>query len=155
MTEILKKHLNIIIKKNKILWKGEYVIMKKFKPTIKLLCLSAVIISALSAGAVVIAKSADKNDDMEFSVNISDDNGVILDKIPIGIGVRGDSDGDGDVTIKDAALIARNVARKNISQFSKTLNGAMGDANKDGSLDIRDAAYIARYIASRKNPEKW
>ena len=129
--------------------------MKKIKPTIKLLCIGAVIISALSAGAVVIAKNAEKKDDMEFSVNISDDSGTILDKIPVGIGVRGDADGDGNVTIKDAALIAKYVAKRTIPQFSKTLNGAMGDANKDGSLNIVDAAYIAKYIASRKNPAKW
>lgn len=129
--------------------------MKKIKPTVKLLCISAVIISVLSTGAVVLANNAVKKDDMKFSVNISDDSGVILDKIPIGIGVRGDADGNGEINILDAALIAKYVAKRTIPQFSKTLNGAMADANKDGKLDIVDAAYIARYIASKKNPDKW
>lgn len=131
----------------------------KFKPALKFLFIGAFIISVCSAGAVVIAGNFRKNDDMKFTAEIVDDSQNVLDTIPFGVGVKGDSDCDGKLTIRDAALIARYMARayndKNlVIEFKKTLGGAMSDVNLDGDVNIRDAASIARYLAARyTNPD--
>ncbi len=127
---------------------------KKFKPTFKLILIGLLILSACSAGAVVIAGNFNKNDDMKFTAQIVDDSQNVLDTIPFGIGLRGDSNGDGKVSISDASLIAKYMAKahfdKNlVNEYKKTLGGAMADANNDGTLSIKDALTIAKYISRR------
>lgn len=135
--------------------------MKKFKPTLKALCAGAVVITALSAGAAVIAKSAVKNDDMKYSVQIIENSeNSVLEEIPIGIGIRGDADSDNKVSVRDAALIAKYLSKISIDknympEFKTSLGGAMADANNDGKLSIRDAAAIAKYLASMDPNKSW
>lgn len=134
--------------------------MKKFKNTIKALCIGAVVISSLTAGAVVIAKSVVKNDDMKYKVTIEGGEGTIHEELPIGIGIRGDADSDSKVSVRDASLIARYLAKSSINknympEFKDSLGGAMADANNDGKLSVRDAAAIAKYLASTDPNKSW
>lgn len=127
---------------------------KKFKPAFKLIFIGALIASVCSAGAVVIAGNYSKNDDMKFTAQIVDDSQNILDTIPFGIGIRGDANGDEKVSINDAALIAKYMARahfdKNlVEEYKKTLGGAMADANIDGNLSIKDSLMIAKLVSRR------
>ncbi len=62
-------------------------------------------------------------------------------------GLRGDSDGNGTVNIKDATLIQKYVAdlaKLNVMQYK------CADANADGSTNIKDATEIQKYIADIK-----
>lgn len=65
------------------------------------------------------------------------------------VGLRGDADGDGKVTIRDAAAIAISCASKSGCKIDEK-GQFFGDVNDNGVLDIRDAARIARYIAKGK-----
>ena len=56
--------------------------------------------------------------------------------------VRGDIDGDGDVTMKDVLLI-----RKFIAKMTDTLDEAAADVNGDGSVDMKDVLLIRKFIA--------
>lgn len=64
------------------------------------------------------------------------------------ISPRGDANGDGAVSIKDAFTIAVYCANKYYGKNNLTEeNIFFGDVNDDGKLTIKDALYIARYIA--------
>ncbi|MGN1480316.1 dockerin type I domain-containing protein [Porcipelethomonas sp.] len=141
--------------------------MKKLK-IIKILSSVSVISAAVIAGLSsaggsfmslkVSSPTAINRPDMKYTVNINID-GEIADIVPIGIGIRGDADGDGEATIRDAAYIARYRANASanpdyLPDFEVSLNGHMADANADGKLSIRDAAIIARLIAAKySNPD--
>lgn len=56
-------------------------------------------------------------------------------------GYRGDADGDGEVTVKDANKIADYLAHGKGTNLSSD-----ADFNGDGKVDVRDAAAIARYM---------
>ncbi len=133
--------------------------IKKLKPIINKLCIVTVATICLSLGAVVIAGSTIKNDDMKYSVNLVDTEGNLLDTIPIGIGIRGDANSDGKVTVRDAAQVANYLANSAANPnympgFADALGGAMADANADGKLNVRDAANIAKYLANiSANPD--
>ncbi len=126
--------------------------LKKLKPAINKICIVSVILTFFSLSAAVIAGSAVKNDDMEYSVGIVNADGDILDEMPIGIGIRGDADSDGKVSVRDASQIARYLANSSTNKnympgYKDSLGGAMGDANADGKLNVRDAAKIAGYLS--------
>ena len=57
--------------------------------------------------------------------------------------IRGDSDGDGELTILDATTIQRKLADFIIKRFIE----AAADADNDGSISILDATSIQRHIA--------
>ena len=60
---------------------------------------------------------------------------------------RGDSDGDGEVTILDATHIQRYLAAFDVPNF----NEVTADADNDGSITILDATAIQRYLAAFEN----
>lgn len=62
--------------------------------------------------------------------------------------LRGDANHDGIVNVRDAAFIARALARKEADTLPE-----MADFNVDGKVDVRDAAAIARHLASKPKPE--
>lgn len=138
--------------------------LRVFKILSSVTVISAAVIAGLSgAGGSfmslrVSSPTAVNRPDMKYSVNINID-GEIADIVPIGIGIRGDADGDGEATIRDAAYIARYRANASanpdyLPEFEESLNGHMADANADGKLSIRDAALIARFIAAKfSNPD--
>ena len=57
--------------------------------------------------------------------------------------IRGDADGDGDVTIVDATVIQRHIAELNTQKYVE----AASDADNDGDITILDATAIQRHIA--------
>lgn len=78
---------------------------------------------------------------------------------------RGDSDGDGEITIKDATLVQKCIAKlekfteyEYVSGFAEKGQGEDGmfhdrisDMNRDGEVDIKDATAIQKYIAGIKD----
>ncbi len=58
----------------------------------------------------------------------------------------GDVDGDGAVTNKDSAMIARYLARWN-GYNANTMNLNAADVDKDGAVTNKDSAIIARHLA--------
>lgn len=124
----------------------------KIKFIINKICIISVVSMFFMMTSAVIAGSAVKNDDMKYSVGIIDAEGEVLDKIPIGIGIRGDADSDGNVSVRDASQVARYLANSSTNKnympgYKDSLGGAMADANADGQLNVRDAAKIALYLA--------
>lgn len=65
-----------------------------------------------------------------------------IDLSYISAGLSGDSNGDGEITIRDAALILQYIAGWNVY-----VDETIADANGDGDITIRDAALILQYIA--------
>lgn len=61
-------------------------------------------------------------------------------------GVRGDVNNDGNVSIKDAVIIAKACAKRNFSSIDEK-GMFFGDVNDDGVVSIKDAMIIAKYIA--------
>ncbi|MBQ3416878.1 MAG: dockerin type I repeat-containing protein [Ruminococcus sp.] len=61
-----------------------------------------------------------------------------------GDGISGDADGDGKVTVLDAACIQKNLANIETSSFNE--NAA--DVDRDGKVTILDATNIQKYLAS-------
>lgn len=61
--------------------------------------------------------------------------------------VRGDADGDGQVTVDDATAIQRKLAQLPADGF----NEKAADIDSDG-LDITDATRIRRFLAGFGNP---
>jgi|GEM_PF-5609764 len=57
---------------------------------------------------------------------------------------KGDANGDGKLTIRDAALIARSAAKGTLADLPEA-----ADYNGDGTVNARDAAAIARVLASK------
>lgn len=101
----------------------------------------------------VSSPTAANRPDMKYQVEILID-GEPQEFIPIGIGTRGDADGDDNVSVRDAAFIARYLAFSSMNpdfmpDFAQSLGRAMADANNDGKLNVRDAAMIARYLSMK------
>ncbi len=57
-------------------------------------------------------------------------------------GTIGDSNGDGNVDVKDAVLLAQHLAGWNVS-----VNSQKSDCNADGKVDVKDAVLLAQYLA--------
>jgi len=139
--------------------------MKK-KKAVKFIMGAIAAAAVLSIGITVISgaiisDAAPKKADMKYSVGIETD-GDQADIIPVGIGLRGDADGDEKLTARDAALIARY--RANVSMnpnylpdFENSLGGTMADVDTDGKVSVRDAAAISRYLSQKysKPDIKW
>jgi len=78
--------------------------------------------------------------------------GYYADEVEItSLNVRGDADGDGIVTARDRAIIARYVAQW--ENYDKLCNLKSADINKDGTVDKRDTELLMRYLAGYKNAE--
>ena len=57
---------------------------------------------------------------------------------------KGDADGDGKLSVRDAALIARSAAKGTLADLPEA-----ADYNGDGTVNVRDAAAIARDLAAK------
>ena len=60
--------------------------------------------------------------------------------------IRGDADGDGEVTIIDATVIQRNLANMPVERFDERAADITGDG-----VDITDVTLIQRYLAEFEN----
>lgn len=95
------------------------------------------------------------NDTTPYKVNIVAD-GKTAAVVPIGIGVRGDSDESGDVSLYDAIIISKYIMGIADKGFENTLGFAMSDTNLNGSVDLYDAINVARYlITNGTHEERW
>lgn len=91
--------------------------------------------------------------DMKYSVGIKV-GGMTAGYVPVGIGTRGDANGDGNLSAGDAAYIASYRANASIDpdympEYEYSLNGAMADADNNGKVSAGDAAAIAKFLAMR------
>lgn len=76
--------------------------------------------------------------------NLLDDFYILLDtEYPVDWGIIGDVDSDGKLSVLDATLIQKNVA-KIVSFFQS--EASLADFNNDGSVDILDATLIQKYV---------
>ena len=64
--------------------------------------------------------------------------------------LRGDTDGDGAVTVSDATLIQRYLAEYDVADESRLLS--CGDTDGNGKVSIRDVTAIQRYLAEFADP---
>ncbi len=80
------------------------------------------------------------DDEYDADCNVCGDVREVPEK-PVDI-VYGDTNGDGSVNARDAALLQQFVAG-----WEVTLNEASADANGDGSVNARDAALLQQYVA--------
>ena len=62
------------------------------------------------------------------------------------VGIIGDVDGDGDITIADATLIQRRGIE--LENFT-ALQDALADVNNDGRISILDVTCVQKYLAER------
>ena len=63
--------------------------------------------------------------------------------------LRGDVNGDGEVTVEDATQIQRYLAEYSVSGVSRILK--CGDTNCDGKVNIRDVSELQRFLAGYDN----
>ncbi len=75
-----------------------------------------------------------------YSQSTSSD-GLVVHSAPVGI--LGDVNGDGLVTINDALMTARVASGIEVPNFNRIL----ADVNRDGKVDINDALLISKYAA--------
>ena len=68
--------------------------------------------------------------------------------LTIGTVLKGDLNGDGDVTPQDASLILQIVAKK-INADAEGINIGAADVNGDGELTPQDASLILQYVAKK------
>lgn len=95
------------------------------------------------------------NDTTPYKVNIIAD-GQIAAVVPIGIGVRGDSDESGDISLYDAIAIAKYIMGIAPEGFEDSLGFAMSDTDLSGNVDLYDAINVARYlITDGTHEERW
>ena len=66
-----------------------------------------------------------------------------IGEIPAGLLLRGDANSDGVVNVRDAAFIAKCLAKGIVSTLPK-----LADFNMDGRTDVRDAASLAKVLAA-------
>lgn len=112
--------------------------------------LTAVIITA--AGSYLPANRVSAPD-MKYSVGIQI-RGMTAGYVPVGIGMRGDANGDEKLSASDAAYIANYRANVSLNTnymtgYEDSLNGAMADADSNGKISAADAAFIAKFLAMR------
>lgn len=62
--------------------------------------------------------------------------------------LHGDADASGDITILDATVIQRNLAKL----ANKTFDAVAAEVDGDGDISILDATYIQRHLAKLENP---
>jgi len=70
---------------------------------------------------------------------------VSCESVISGTVVRGDINGDGEMTLADVVMILRHVVGLDVLSGLTALNAA--DVNNDGSINVVDALRLARYIA--------
>jgi len=102
---------------------------------------STATIVALKEGTVVVTVYAD------LWISPSKDEWTECDSITINVlpneNVLGDANGDGEISVKDVALLRRYVSRS----YGDTINEQLADVNKDNAVDVKDVVIIRRYLA--------
>lgn len=95
------------------------------------------------------------NDSTPYKVSIISGDKIAA-VVPIGVGLRGDADGNGEVDLPDAVLIARYMLGTYGNDFVGSKGYTMADTNQDNLVELDDAVNIAKYIlASGSHEEKW
>lgn len=89
--------------------------------------------------------TAPEGSEMAKAIEEDKKNGVFVKS-----GLPGDYNDDGEVTVRDCAAIARDLAVKDADKKALLEKHPNGDYNGDGELSIRDAAAIARMLATKK-----
>lgn len=93
------------------------------------------------------------NESTPYKVNIIADN-QIVSIVPMGIGLRGDADESGAVSLQDAVEISRSVMNIADENYKNTLGYAMADTNNDGKVSLMDVVNVATYIIRQGTPEE-
>lgn len=70
---------------------------------------------------------------------------VVLD---LGISLKGDVNGDGEITAQDASLIQQYAARK-FGAEAAGFNVVAADVNGDGDVNAQDASLVQQYVAKK------
>lgn len=70
---------------------------------------------------------------------------VVLD---LGVSLKGDVNGDGEITAQDASLIQQYAARK-FGADAEGFNAAAADVNGDGDVNAQDASLVQQYVAKK------
>ena len=68
--------------------------------------------------------------------------------LDVGNGLKGDVNGDGEITAQDASLIQQFVARK-FGTDASGFNAAVADVNGDGEVNAQDASLLQQYVAKK------
>ncbi len=96
-----------------------------------------------------------KNEMTPYSVDIVAD-GQTVAVVPVGIGVRGDADNSGNVSLYDAIEIAKYLIGKDTEKFENSFGFMMADTNLSGKVDLYDAINVAKYLITKgTHEEKW
>ena len=92
--------------------------------------------------------AATKQADGTYDFDVSDLNGG-----EIVVAVKGDANGDGEITVADYTAIARSLLQigNNRYQDLGDFNYAVGDANGDGEITVADYTAIARSLLQNSN----
>ncbi len=82
---------------------------------------------------------------------------VVAAIIPVGVGVRGDADGNGAVDLYDVIKIAKYLIKTTEAGYEDTLGFAMADVDLSKKVDLYDAINVAKYMMLREGTEeqKW
>lgn len=76
--------------------------------------------------------------------------------IPVGVGLRGDADGNGSISIIDAIKISRYIIGNAGDDFAGSFGFAMADTNLSGKVDIVDAINVSKYLMTKgTHEERW
>lgn len=95
------------------------------------------------------------NDTTKYKVNITAD-GKTAAVVPIGIGIRGDADESGDISLYDAVAISKYIMGIAPEGFEDSLGFAMSDTNLSGKVDLYDAINVAKYLITQgTHEERW
>ena len=85
------------------------------------------------------------NETTPFKVNITSGNKIAA-VIPVGIGVRGDADESGNVSLYDAIEISKYLINKPKEGYLDSLGFAMSDTDLNGQVDLYDAINVAKTL---------
>lgn len=93
------------------------------------------------------------NETTPFKVNITSNNKIAA-VIPVGIGIRGDADESGDVSLYDAIEISKYLIGISREDYPESLGFAMSDTDLNNQVDLYDAINVAKYLIYTGTPEE-
>ena len=69
------------------------------------------------------------------------------------VAVKGDANGDGEITVADYTAIARSLLQSGANRYQAlgAMNSVVGDANGDGEITVADYTAIARSMLQSSN----
>ena len=90
-----------------------------------------------------------------YTVNITA-GGKTVSVVPVGVGLRGDADESGNISLYDAVKISGYLIGKSGEDFEESTGFYWADTNLSGKVDLYDAVNIAKYlITSGNHDERW